>query len=116
MALGPKGSVDLARTLRRSMTGPERKLWSKLRNKQLHGLKVRRQVPLGPYVADFFCFEAKLIVEIDGYQHASTTDADEERTEWFAQKGCRVIRFSNNDVIENIDGVLEEIAEATRER
>jgi very-short-patch-repair endonuclease len=116
VALGPKGSVETARKLRRELTGPERKLWSKLRNIQLHGLKFRRQVPLGPYVADFLCFDAKLIVEVDGGQHASAIDADEERSAWLAKNGYRVIRFWNNDVLENVDGVLDEIVEASRQR
>ena len=109
MALGPKGSVETARRLRREMTGPERKLWSRLRNNQLHGLKFRRQVPLGPYVVDFLCQEAKLVVEIDGFQHASTIDADEQRTAWLAENGYRVLRFWNNDVLQELDGVLEKI-------
>lgn len=116
MALGPKGSVETARKLRRELTGPERKLWAKLRNNQLHGLKFRRQVPLGPYIADFLCFEAKLIVEVDGFQHASTTDADEQRTQWLADKGYRVLRFWNNDVLDELDGVLEKIGLVANDR
>jgi len=78
----------LARKLRRTPTDAEIRLWSRLRRKQLEGFRFRRQHPLGPYVVDFFCAAAKLIVEVDGGQHANDGDA---RTRWLAARGYRVI-------------------------
>lgn len=96
-----------ARRLRANMTEAERLLWQRLRNRQLSGLKFRRQWTLGSYVVDFFCWEAKLIVEVDGGQHNPEVDA--VRTAWLKHQGYRVIRFWNNDVLGNIAGVLEAI-------
>src|SRR6266849_6079578 len=79
------------------------RLWSRLRRKQLEGFRFRRQHPLGPYVVDFFCPEAKLVVEVDGGQHA---DDGETRTRWIEAQGYRLIRFWNNDVLANTEGVL----------
>ena len=101
---------SFARSLRRNSTDAEQLLWQRLRNRQLAGLKFRRQVPMGPYVADFFCLKAGLIVEVDGGQHATAQDSDAARTAWLESRGYRVIRFWNNEVIENIQGVLETIA------
>jgi very-short-patch-repair endonuclease len=101
-------SVASARRLRRNMTDAERKLWSRLRNKQVDGYKFRRQAPLGPYVLDFFCESERQVIEVDGGQHAESKD-DEQRTAWLVACGCRVIRFWNHDVLQNIDGVLERI-------
>lgn len=97
-----------ARRLRRDMTEVEKALWSRLRRAQLEGFKFVRQFPLGPYIADFACRSAKLVIELDGGQHAdSTTDA--ARTRLIEAHGYRVIRFWNNDVYSNIEGVLEAI-------
>jgi very-short-patch-repair endonuclease len=93
----------LARKLRRTPTDAEMRLWWHLRQKQLAGFRFRRQHPLGPYVVDFFCAEAKLVVEVDGGQHADENDA---RTRWIEAQGYRVIRFWNNDVLGNTEGVL----------
>ena len=98
-----------AKTLRINMTDAERKLWSRLRNRQLLGFKFVRQEPVGPFVADFACREADLIVELDGGQHAES-ERDMGRTEALAQHGYGVLRFWNNDVLNNIDGVLRAIA------
>jgi very-short-patch-repair endonuclease len=96
--------------LRVNMTDAERKLWRALRSRSI-GPKFRRQVPLGPYVVDFVCFESKLIVEVDGGQHAgSATDA--ARNRYFGERGYRVLRFWNNDVLRNLEGVLTVIAES----
>ena len=95
-----------ARDLRKTMTDAERRLWSRLRQKQLDGFRFRRQQPIGPYIVDFFCPEAALIIEVDGGQHASTEAEDEARTRWLAARGYRVMRFWNNDVLGNIEGVL----------
>ncbi len=102
-------SLKSARRLRRNMTDVERKLWAKLRDAQLDGFKFRRQHPLGPYVLDFFCEETKLVVEVDGGQHAERIEADDERTKWLEAHRCRVLRFWNNDVLQNLTGVLETI-------
>ena len=97
-----------ARSLRRNATDAEALLWSRLRNRQLNGVKFRRQVPIGPYIADFLSAEARLIVELDGGQHSVETDAT--RTTFLETAGLRVIRFWNHDVLGNIEGVLETIA------
>jgi very-short-patch-repair endonuclease len=107
-------TISRARELRRNQTEVEKRLWAKLRAWQLGGAKFRRQQPIGPYIADFVCFERKLIVELDGGQHAATVAADERRTAWLESQGFRVMRFWNNDVIENIEGVLETIAREIR--
>jgi very-short-patch-repair endonuclease len=101
-------SVASARRLRRTMTDAERALWSRLRNAQLDRHKFRRQAPLGPFVLDFFCESERLAIEVDGGQHAES-ESDARRTAWLVARGCRVIRFWNNDVLRNIDGVLERI-------
>ena len=94
------------------MTDVERLLWRRLRDRQLCGHKFRRQHPLGPYVLDFFCEAAKLAVELDGGQHAITEAKDAIRTQWLEAHGCRVLRFWNNEVLTNMDGVLKTILEA----
>lgn len=103
-------SVRRARELRGSPTDAESKLWSRLRRRQLDGHRFRRQVPLGPYVIDFACFDVRLIVEVDGGQHAKETAIrDAARTAWLEGEGFRVLRFWNNEVLGNIDGVIETI-------
>ena len=104
----------LPRALRRRQTDAERALWAKLRNRQIGGVKFRRQQPVGPYVCDFVSFEKRLVVEIDGGQHNSGTTrlGDAERTAWLRERGYRVVRFWNTDVVDNLDGVLEAIMEA----
>jgi very-short-patch-repair endonuclease len=104
-------TVPLARKLRLTPTDAEIRVWSRLRGKQLEGFRFRRQHPLGPYVVDFFCAEAKFIVEVDGGQHA---DDGEARTRWLEARGYRVIRFWNNDVLANTEGVLRIILDALR--
>ena len=96
-----------ARRLRIDSTEVERLLWQRLRNRQLGGNKFRRQVTIGPFIVDFACIDACLIVEIDGGQHSEERDA--ARTAFLQSKGYRVIRFWNNEVLENIDGVLQSI-------
>jgi len=97
-------SVRRARSLRRMSTDAERSLWSVLRNRRLAGLKFRRQHPIGPYIADFYCEQKRLVVEVDGGQH--TPERDDDRTVWLARHGIRVIRFWNIDVLRNRDGVV----------
>ncbi|MEH6950970.1 endonuclease domain-containing protein [Nitrobacter sp. NHB1] len=101
-----------ARSLRSRMTDAERKLWFALKDRRFQGLKFRRQVPAGPYVADFLCYELRLVVEVDGGQHAESVH-DAERDRWFADNGFRTLRFWNNDVLSNLEGVLTAIAEGT---
>jgi very-short-patch-repair endonuclease len=101
----------LARKLRATQTDAELRLWSRLRRKQLDGSRFRRQHPLGNYVVDFFCAEAKLIIEADGGQHAEESAT---RANWLEARGYRVIRFWNNDVLGNSDGVVQTILEALR--
>ena len=100
-----------ARRLRANATDPEARLWRHLRRSALLGSHFRRQVPIGPYVADFACMAARLIIEVDGSQHgdAVVKVRDDARTQWLEREGYRVIRFWNNDLIENIEGVLETI-------
>ncbi|MBI1214275.1 MAG: DUF559 domain-containing protein [Alphaproteobacteria bacterium] len=95
-----------ARTLRRNQTDAEKIIWHELKAKRFQGLKFKRQHPVGPYFADFICIEKKLIVEIDGGQHCGNA-ADEARTDFMTQKGYEVVRFWNNDVLQNTQGVLE---------
>jgi very-short-patch-repair endonuclease len=101
---------DRARQLRRNQTDVEAKLWSRLRARQLSDAKFRRQYPIGAFIADFCCYERRLVIELDGGHHAEHVDADQSRTDFFVSQGYRVLRFWNNEVIENIDGVLEKIA------
>ena len=104
-------SLSSARRLRRNLTDAERKLWLYLRQKQLNGFHFRKQCPIGPYIADFACLQAKLIVELDGGQHADSA-ADAVRDEWFNLRGYRTLRFWNNDVLQNTEGVIITITEA----
>jgi very-short-patch-repair endonuclease len=89
-------------------------LWYFLRNRQLAGFKFRRQIPIGPYVADFVCVEAQLIVELDGGQHAEQVQRDQARTRYLVALGFRVLRFWNNDVLAQTESVLIMIVEALR--
>ncbi len=103
---------DFARKLRKESTPEERRLWNRLRKRQLCDFRFRRQFAIGPYIADFECFERKLIVELDGGQHNTpgAREYDEERTRYFESRGYRVIRFWNANVNEDMDSVLEAIA------
>lgn len=103
-----------ARQLRRDQTPPEGILWSKLRNRQLDGLKIRRQHPVGPYVLDFFCEEIRLGVEVDGQVHGTQRERDARRDNWLAKQGIRVLRFGAGEVTGNVDGVLEGIRRVAR--
>ncbi len=105
-------STAYARKLRRDETDVELKLWLALRNRRFAGFKFRRQVPRGPYIVDFFCAEAKLIIELDGGQHADRQEEDKIRSAYLESLGYRVVRFWNNEVTANFDGVLAIIADA----
>jgi very-short-patch-repair endonuclease len=101
--------TNKARLLRKNQTDVEQLLWKHLRARQLYNYKFRRQFPIEPYIADFACLELKLIIELDGGQHASRINYDDQRSLFLEQRGFKVIRFWNNDVIENTEGVLETI-------
>jgi very-short-patch-repair endonuclease len=102
--------VPFARRLRRNQTDAERVLWFRLRDRRLDGLKFKRQVPIDKYVVDFCCAEARLIIELDGGQHATRDETN--RSAVLEAMGYLVLRFWNNDVLQNTDGVLEEILSA----
>jgi len=97
-----------AQALRRNSTDAEMKIWFAVRDRRLAGFKFVRQEPIGPYIADFVCRDAKLIVEVDGGQH-NESERDQRRDAFLATKGYRVLRFWNSDVLTNIDGVLQTI-------
>jgi very-short-patch-repair endonuclease len=110
----PSAGLERARSLRRSLTDAERELWSHLRGARLGGFRFRRQHLDPPYVLDFYCHAAKLVVELDGSQH--TDQADAARTRALEARGLRVIRFWNNDVLSNTEAVLEAILSALQAR
>lgn len=109
-------TLGQTRKLRLQSTDAEKKLWHALRNRRLGGYKFRRQHSIGPYVVDFVCIAAKLIVEVDGGQHATQKNDDDLRTGFLNDKGFNVIRFWNNEVFENLEGVLETILRNLREQ
>jgi very-short-patch-repair endonuclease len=109
-------SKDRARELRRNSTDAEARLWFRLRDRQLHGLKFRRQHRIGPFIADFYCDESRLVVELDGGQHFDAAQADARRTAYLESEGILVLRFWNNDVLSNTDGVLTRIGEVAMSR
>ena len=110
--MGVRSVVAAARKLRRSSTDVERILWHRIRDKQIEDFRFRRQRPIGKYIVDFVCLDAMLIVEVDGGQHADAVLADAARTQFLESLGYRVLRFWNNEVLENMEGVLERIREA----
>ncbi|MGE3147067.1 MAG: endonuclease domain-containing protein [Pseudorhodoplanes sp.] len=103
-----------ARSLRANMTEAEKKLWFALRDRRFAQFKFRRQAPVGPFIADFVCYDARLLVEVDGGQHAGS-ESDVRRDRWFAANQFRILRFWNNDVLSNLDGVLTAILGALEE-
>ncbi|RPJ18420.1 MAG: endonuclease domain-containing protein [Chloroflexi bacterium] len=105
-------AYERARALRKALTPAERKLWARLRNRQLNGVRFRRQHAIGEYIPDFVAIKPKLIVELDGSQHLEQTEYDEERTQHFELQGYRVIRFWNNDVEKKMESVILAIIHA----
>jgi len=99
--------IQKARALRSNLTNAEKFLWQRLRLRQLDGRKFRRQRPVGPYIVDFVCLEVKLIIEVDGGQHSDNKVYDGKRDHWLKSQGYRVLRFWNNEVLSNIEGVME---------
>jgi very-short-patch-repair endonuclease len=101
--------VQLAKNLRQNSTNAEKIMWGCLRAKRLNGLKFRRQEPIGKYIVDFVCYDKKLIIELDGGQHAMPDSKDSQRDSWLESKGFKVLRFWNNDVLVSTESVLEVI-------
>src|SRR4029078_11951799 len=110
-----KGKRQKALRLRRNLTDAEFVLWQLLRSRQLEDLKFRRQVPIGPWVVDFVAFEKRLIIEADGGQHCESK-SDGERDADLNARGFRVLRFWNNEILENEEGVLQHILECAKDR
>jgi very-short-patch-repair endonuclease len=110
--MGVRKAVQRARELRRNPTDTERKLWHHIRDKQMENFRFRRQRPIGKYIVDFICLEANLVIELDGGQHADQQQYDAERTKYLTSQGLHVLRYWNNDVMQNIEGVLEDIRAA----
>ncbi|MEW6327525.1 MAG: endonuclease domain-containing protein [Thermodesulfobacteriota bacterium] len=106
-----KKLTELGKVLRKRPTDAEQLLWKHLRMKQMEGLKFRRQQPVDKYIVDFVCFEKRLVIEIDGGQHATQKEKDTERDIYLKSQGFRVLRFWNNEVLQNINGVLMAIRE-----
>jgi very-short-patch-repair endonuclease len=105
-----KHMIHRARALRRESTPPEQLLWLALRNGQIGGMKFRRQHPIGPYVVDFYCHGAGLVVEVDGLSHDDKLRQDKQRSAYIDGQGLRVLRVTNNDVMRDLDAVTREIA------
>lgn len=103
-----------AKTLRQVMTDAEMRLGNRLRAHRFLGLKFKRQKPIGPYIVDFACPALRLVIEIDGGQHSKEAEYDRLRDTWLHKRGYTVLRFWNNEVMENMEGVLEQIAAAVR--
>ena len=100
---------DEARRLRRNQSDAEYALWTELRGHKFHGLKFRRQHPIGPYIVDFCCINKRLIIELDGSQHLESTEYDERRTTFLNRQGFRVVRFWNHEALLGMENVLEKI-------
>lgn len=100
---------NIAKTLRGRSTDTEKILWKYLRANRFEGLKFRRQEPIGNYIVDFVCYEKKIVIEVDGGHHLKGKENDRRRDDWLKEQGFRVIRFWNNEVLTNIEGVLEVI-------
>ena len=105
--------TDRVRRLRKDSTNAELRLWNRLRRRAIDGHKFVRQEAIGPYVVDFVCREKRLVIEVDGGQHADN-EQDRLRDQWLRQHNYRVLRFWNNDVLGNVDGVLQAISDALR--
>lgn len=105
-----------ATELRKNATRAELTLWDQLRNRQVRGVRFNFQRPIGPYICDFVARTPKLIVEVDGGQHALNVETDARRTAFLKMRGYRLIRFWNNDVLENIEGVVAAIEQALADR
>jgi very-short-patch-repair endonuclease len=103
---------DKAKKLRKKMTEAEKILWSRIRNRKVNGMYFRRQHPYGIYILDFFCFEANLVIEIDGLIHLSRHEYDLERTKYLESSGLKIIRFTNTEIENRIEWVINKIQKA----
>ncbi len=111
-SMKPRNSLNsFARELRNNSTDAERILWRYLKNSQIEGVKFRRQQPIEAYIVDFVSFDKRIVIELDGGQHAENEEYDKQRDACLYANGFVVLRFWNNEVIENIEGVLEVIRE-----
>ena len=110
----PTSTRQHARDLRQSETDAERKLWYQLRAGRLNGMKFRRQHPVPPYIVDFYCEAMQLVVELDGSQH--NVEFDRERTRFLEMRGLKILRYWDNEVLEQMGAVLEAIVNATENR
>ncbi|MGH6653264.1 MAG: endonuclease domain-containing protein [Sphingopyxis sp.] len=109
MDKGYKRPTARSRELRNQATPAERALWAQLSNRRIAGIRFNRQFPIGPFICDFVSRSAKLVIEVDGGQHAVDVEKDQSRTAYLEAQGYRVIRFWNNDVLDRIEGVVSEI-------
>jgi very-short-patch-repair endonuclease len=118
MTYAPKKTVARARDLRRTMTLPEVLLWQHIRGRQLTGIRFRRQHPIGPYILDFFCEDARLAVEVDGESHcqAEAVEHDKRRTEWLNARGISVLRIPARDVLSELAAVVDHIQRQVRDQ
>ncbi len=104
-------SLENAKNLRSNQTDCENIIWQNLRAKRLNNIKFRRQVPIGKYIVDFINLDKKLVIELDGSQHLDAIQYDNNRTEYLTNSGYKVVRFNNNDIINNLESVLNKIVE-----
>ena len=109
MPIYTKQALQNAKQLRQHQTEAEKKLWSRLRNRQLANLKFRRQVPIGSYIVDFYCQECLLIIELDGGHHLLQQEYDQIRTHYLQAQGLTVLRFWNHDILNDTEAVLVQI-------
>ena len=109
-------STKTARELRSNLTDAESRLWQKLKRRQIATLKFRRQQPIGAFIVDFVCFERRVIVEVDGGQHAERVLYDEQRTRWLEAQGYLVLRYWNNDVLASTEAVAQAILDVVEQR
>ena len=109
---GRKENLGLKRRLRSEMTAAELKLWAKIRGEQLQGLKFRRQHGIGPYIVDFYCPSKRFVIELDGDSHGENVQIakDTRRDAYFRSLGVAVLRYTNEDVLKNVGGVLEDLS------
>jgi very-short-patch-repair endonuclease len=105
-----------ARQLRKDQTPAEARLWHELRNRRFVGYKFRRQQPIGPFIADFYCHSAGLVIELDGESHLGREEYDQRRQDWLEDHGFKVLRFYNNDIPANLDEMMECIFQECRSR
>jgi very-short-patch-repair endonuclease len=107
-----KNLTQIAKKLRKESTHAERLLWRHLKTKQLEGYKFRRQEPIGNYIVDFVCYENRIVIEVDGSQHQTEKAKDKKRDLWLKSQGFKVLRFWNNEVLNNLEGVYKVIKES----